>query len=279
MVKQMMISAIHIASVVQPRGGDIDNDTVVEYTASAKNGAVFPPLVAFNITDRKFPGPILVAGFHRIAAYKRAGIDSAEVDLRTGTFSEAWLAGYQSNLSNGLRYTNLQKRNAVETALKMWRTDSANSIADRLAVSHPFVLKIRDELIRIKEIDAPEKVVGKDGRESKTNQNRGVTVTPQLDTKREETTTTSTRQTETGKHIEPVDEDSGDEDDAEDEQQIEDHVESELNDQISVICREIESTQRMVNDLSENFPAHSQRIKSASGSLKAALDLLWELRE
>lgn len=160
----LALSTIHVAKVLQPRGGEIDRDAVRDYTAAAKAGATFPPLLAYKVTDRKFPGPVLVAGFHRFEAYRDAGVNAAPVEVRSGTYAEAWLAGYQSNLTNGLRYTNAQKRAAVEQALMLFRTDSATSLAERLSVSPPFVLKVREELVRVGRIEAPKTVDTKDGR-------------------------------------------------------------------------------------------------------------------
>lgn len=164
-VKKMKLSELHVAKMIQPRGDELNNATVKEYAEAAKRGDKFPPLIAYNVTDRKYPGPVIVAGFHRIAAYKLAEMESADVDLRTGTYAEAWLAGYQSNLTNGLRYTNEQKRNAVSTALLLFRKDSANMVADRLGVSHTFVQKVRAELVKVGKIEAPKTVTTKDGRE------------------------------------------------------------------------------------------------------------------
>jgi hypothetical protein len=162
--QMLTLSAVHVAKVLQPRGGEIDRDTVRDYAAAARAGATFPPLLAFKVTDRKFPGPVLVAGFHRYEAYQDAGVNKAPVEVRTGTYAEAWLAGYQSNLTNGLRYTNAQKRAAVEQALMLFRSDSASGLAERLSVSHTFVSKVREELVRVGRIDAPKTVETKDGR-------------------------------------------------------------------------------------------------------------------
>lgn len=164
-IQRMKLTDLKVSAAVQPRGDTLCSKTVAEYAEAAKSGAKFPPLIAYEVTDQKHKKPVIVAGFHRYAAYEKAGIDSTDVDLRTGTYAEAWLAGYQSNLTNGLRYTNEQKRNAVSTALMLFRKDSANMVADRLGVSQPFVLKVRAELVKVGKIEAPKTVSTKDGRE------------------------------------------------------------------------------------------------------------------
>lgn len=168
----MKLKDLHITKLLQPRGGDIDKDVVRDYSTRAKAGDKFPPLLAYKITDRKFPGPALVAGFHRHAAFKEAEIESADVEVKEGTFAEAWLAGYLSNITNGVRYSNAQKRAAVEQALMLFKDESAKSIADRLHVTHPFVQKIRDELVSVGKLEATEKVKRSDGVEVKSKRQR-----------------------------------------------------------------------------------------------------------
>jgi hypothetical protein len=159
----MRLTSLHVTSLLQTRANGVCKETVTDYTAAAKDGAVFPELLAFRITDRKFPGPALVAGFHRHAAYKAAGVEECRVDVREGTFAEAWLAGWLSNLSNGLRYTNPDKRKAAEQALLLFRDDSAPSVAEKICVSDEFVRKVRKELIAVGKIEQPETVTAKDG--------------------------------------------------------------------------------------------------------------------
>lgn len=163
MVTATKLSSLHITPLLQSRDGGLCRETVTDYTTAAKAGATFPSLIAYRITDRKFSGPALVAGFHRYAALVAAGIEEHPVDVRDGTFAEAWLAGWVSNLSNGMRYTNPDKRKAAETAIKLFRTDSAVQIAERLGVSDEFVRKVRKELVAAGVIAEPDKVIAKDG--------------------------------------------------------------------------------------------------------------------
>ena len=162
-VKIVDIDSLHVASEMQPRQGRISIDTVEEYAEAIKSGAKFPPLVAFRVTDREYPNPAIVSGFHRIAAYRQAGVKRVEVEIREGTFREAWLAGWETNRTHGIRYTNSDKRHAAETALLLFPDESARSVADRLGVSDKLVGTIRKELIEAGKIAEPEQVRGSDG--------------------------------------------------------------------------------------------------------------------
>lgn len=172
MIRTMKLSDIHASKVLQPRGDDIDPEVVKEYVNAIKRGEKFPPMIAFNVTDRKGTKPMLVAGFHRFEAYTEAGVNEVEVDVRDGTYAEAWLAGYQSNLSHGVRYTTIQKRRAISTALLLFAGEAVKSIAERLCVSESTVRSTRNDLIAAGKIKQPEKVIGRDGREVKATRER-----------------------------------------------------------------------------------------------------------
>jgi hypothetical protein len=157
------LSSLHVCRQLQPRGGEIDREAVKDYAAAMRAGDRFPPLVAYEVTDRDFPAPALVAGFQRYEAYAAAGIPDAEVEIRTGTFAEAWLAGYQSNLTHGVRYTNPQKRAAAEQAALLFRDLSAPQLAERLAVSDEFVRRVRKDLIAAGKLEPADTVTASDG--------------------------------------------------------------------------------------------------------------------
>ena len=168
MTRTVPINGLQVSPHLQLRRGGVCSDTVREYAEAAKGGAEFPPLVAYSVTDRQFKKPVLVAGFHRLEAYKAAGLNECAVDVREGTWAEAWLAAWSSNLTHGLRYTNADKRAAVETALKLFTDESARAVAERLNVSAELVNKIRKEMVTAGAIQEPEKVKGRDGRKQAT---------------------------------------------------------------------------------------------------------------
>ena len=171
-VETMRLSALVVNPALQARSGGVHRDTVADYTESVKGGERFPPLLAFRITDRSYDGPVLVAGFHRHAAYTKAGVAECEVDVRDGTYAEAFLAGYLSNVEQkGLKYTNADKRHAVAVALRLFRRDSARVVAVRLGVSHDLVSRIRRTLVATGVLPPEDKVVGRDGRNQSTKRN------------------------------------------------------------------------------------------------------------
>lgn len=91
----------------------------------------------------------LADGFHRLYAYQKVGVETAEFDVRQGGFRDAKLYSIQSNTLHGLKRSNADKRRAVEMLLKdeEWSQRSANWIAETAGVSHPTVLNVKDQLV------------------------------------------------------------------------------------------------------------------------------------
>ncbi len=189
-VLTLRLEDIHVARHLQPRGGDVCPDGVRDYAAAIRGGAKLPRMVAYRVTDRKFPGPALVAGFHRHPAYKAAGVEAVEVEVHTGTYAEAWLAGYRSNLANGLRYTTAQKRAATEQALLLFRDDSIKALADRIGVSRDLVARIREELVRLKKLEPVETVKTRDGKRQPSTHKRSSDVESTSDDRKSDATVT-----------------------------------------------------------------------------------------
>lgn len=113
----------------------------------------------------------LADGYHRVYAFQKAGVESAEFDVRDGSFRDAKLHAIQSNTSHGLKRTNADKRRAVEMLLKdeEWAQRSASWIAETAGVSHPTVLNIKSQLVNFTGSPTngkatPEFAVGKDGK-------------------------------------------------------------------------------------------------------------------
>ena len=113
---------------------------------------------------------MLAAGFTRRKVYCKAGVEEFDVEIRTGTFEEAWLYAWASNLQHGQRYTNKDKRHGVKTACLMWRTDSVRTIADRLKVSHELVRTVREELMLAGKLAPAADTIGADGKTYRKSQ-------------------------------------------------------------------------------------------------------------
>lgn len=138
--ESIALSAIRTDGGTQARAG-LCEETVEEYAAHLKTGASMPRVVVFHDGADHW----LADGFHRVAAYLRAGRKVIPADVRQGTRRDAVLHACGANAEHGLRRTNADKRRAVETLLRdeEWRAWSDREIAQRCGVSHPFVGAIR----------------------------------------------------------------------------------------------------------------------------------------
>lgn len=123
---------------------EIDLTVAADYADKMRDGAPFPPVVAFYDGSAYW----LADGFHRVTAAKSAGLSELEADVRQGTRRDAILFSVGANAAHGLRRTNADKRRAVETLLRdeEWRAWSDHVVASKCGVSQPFVSKVRAEL-------------------------------------------------------------------------------------------------------------------------------------
>lgn len=124
----------------------LDKGTIDEYVEDLSNGAIFPPMTVFAEKDSE--RYILADGFHRHHAYVNAEIDKVEVEVREGGLHEALLWALQANGEHGLRRNNVDKRNAVEMALKDPEISTLQiiQIADICRVDERTVRRIRDDM-------------------------------------------------------------------------------------------------------------------------------------
>lgn len=134
---------IRIDGGTQPRTS-VNDSVVSEYAEAMMAGATFPPIVC--VWDGV--GRFVVDGFHRLHAYRQAGVLEVEVEQHTGTLREAILMSVGMNAHHGLRRTNDDKRRAVRMLLEdaEWGQWSDREIARQTATSAPFVAKLRDEV-------------------------------------------------------------------------------------------------------------------------------------
>ena len=102
------LSDIRTDGGTQARAG-IDQAVVAEYAVAIGEGADFPPLVVFSDGEELW----LVDGFHRLAAYRAAGVEEVDCLLKHGTQRDAVLWSVGANSTHGLRRSNQDKRNAV----------------------------------------------------------------------------------------------------------------------------------------------------------------------
>lgn len=163
----MTTNALRV-DVVRTDGGTqsraaLDTETIGEYAAAYTSGAVLPPPVVFYDGTTYW----VADGFHRIFARRQAGFGTVDCDVRQGTHRDAVLYSVGANTTHGLPRKNVDKRCAVATLLSdaEWSQKSDRWIAERCAVSDPFVGKLRAELQTVSSpAPAPAARVGKDGK-------------------------------------------------------------------------------------------------------------------
>jgi hypothetical protein len=140
------LSDIRTDGGTQARAG-IDQAVVAEYASAIGEGADFPPLVVFSVGEELW----LADGFHRLAAYRAAGVEEVDCLLKRGTQRDAVLWSVGANSTHGLRRSNQDKRNAVSKLLgdAEWVQWSDREIAKRCGVGAPLVGSIRMSLKEI----------------------------------------------------------------------------------------------------------------------------------
>ena len=119
----------------------LSEEAVQEYADAMKEGVKLPPVIVFFDGSEHW----LADGFHRFHAHKKISADAIQVEQRPGTRREAVAYSLGANRTHGLRRTNEDKRNAVETALadEEWAQWSDRKIANLCGVTHPFVASVR----------------------------------------------------------------------------------------------------------------------------------------
>lgn len=160
------LSKIRIDGGTQPRA-NTSLDTVREYAEAMQNGAKFPPVIVYFDGKEYW----LADGFHRRDAAYAINAQKIECEVKQGTLRDAILYSVGVNASHGMRRTNEDKRRAVIKLLEddEWREWSDNVIAEKCAVSQPFVLSIRKENPGYNDYTLAR---GKDGKTYKKKQNK-----------------------------------------------------------------------------------------------------------
>lgn len=142
MTSSLPISKIQIDGGTQSRAG-LNTAVVDDYAQVIRDGTDFPPVTVFHDGKKYW----LADGFHRVAAYKKAGATDIAVAVHQGTRRDAILFSVGANAAHGLRRTNDDKHRAVMTLLgdKEWSGWSNREIARRAGVGEKFVRSLRPE--------------------------------------------------------------------------------------------------------------------------------------
>ena len=132
----------------QPRAR-LSPETVEAYRAAMALGEGEPAWGTFPAVVLYQEGNVyhLADGFHRLAAAEAAGLEQARAEVRAGGLRDAILYSVGANATHGLPRTNEDKRRAVLALLHdgIWSQWSDRAIAQKAAVSHPFVASVRTE--------------------------------------------------------------------------------------------------------------------------------------
>ena len=129
----------------------IIQEAVDEYAESLKNGARFPPVLAYYDGIKYY----LTDGYHRYFAHQKAGIKDSEVQIVNGTLRDAIRRSFSVNAENGRHRTNEDKRNAVQAMLNdfEWQFWNDTEIAKACRVSPFLVASVRSgakpEVVRV----------------------------------------------------------------------------------------------------------------------------------
>lgn len=141
MQKNIKIESIVLDAGTQVRS-EIDEATVADYAAAYLAKNKFPPVDTFVDGNRY----LLADGFHRVLGAKRAGLETIDAVLRSGTKSDCIKFALGCNARHGKRRTNADKRHAVEIALAEFSKLSNRAIAEICSVSHDLVSELRADV-------------------------------------------------------------------------------------------------------------------------------------
>lgn len=161
----LLIDAITVDTRAQSRS-EIDMALVTEYADAMRDGAIFPPMTVLHDETIYW----LAEGFHRIAAYRQAGIANCPCIVRSGGLRDAILLSLGSNSDHGKRRTIADKRHAIELVLKdsEWSAWSDREIAKQCRVDHKTVGSVRESYLGISPDASSNEPVRKATRSGKT---------------------------------------------------------------------------------------------------------------
>ncbi len=154
----MLLTDIVVDPSVNVRDG-LDEATVEHYAAIFER---LPPPVVYRLPDGTH---LLAAGFHRMEAARRRGLETIEVEVREGTRRDAEVLAILDNAAHGRPYTRAERRRAIGRMLRLHPERADNWIAAELGVDGKTVRVVREEMEATSEIPKLERLVGRDGRE------------------------------------------------------------------------------------------------------------------
>jgi hypothetical protein len=135
---------IELDSALQGRVA-LNQEVIHEYSEILRESGKLPPIKIYRVGSRL----LLVDGWHRVFAHKKAGLTDIDVEVIDGTYREAlYYAITSANKVHGLRLNIEDKRKKLMMLLDdvEWSETPDRKIAQLLDVSHTFVGKVRGSL-------------------------------------------------------------------------------------------------------------------------------------
>lgn len=141
------VADIETSAATQMRVDGVDENVVAEYARDMEAGAAFPPVSVFRDDAGRY---WLADGFHRVAAARKADMNTVNAVVHNGGQRDAVLMACSVNAQHGVRRTQADRRKAIETLLRDpdWNRWSNREIARQCNVDHKTVASVRDELSR-----------------------------------------------------------------------------------------------------------------------------------
>lgn len=135
-------------------------DTIQRYQLNYQRGITMEPVQVYKVNDEL----LLVDGFHRLQAAKKAGLTVINAKVSAGTLKDALVAAAKANCDHGLAWSRKEKRSAIAAYLKAWPERANGWIAEELRVDDATVRDVRGDLEAVSEIRKLDKFQGKDGK-------------------------------------------------------------------------------------------------------------------
>ena len=138
---------------------EICPETVSDYASAYKRKEKLPMPVLYQVGGKY----ITADGVHRINALKAAGVKAATFEVRNADREHAIIFALQANIHHGLRRTNADKRQCVETAIMEFPDKSLREIAEICSVSDSLVKEVRSGMECVKKVESRTTVTDKKG--------------------------------------------------------------------------------------------------------------------
>lgn len=139
---------------------DLNLEKIDEYAERMSEGVKFPEIVLFDDGHHNY---YIGDGWHRFEAMKQLSMLDCVADVQHGGRIAALKHALSANATHGLARRNIDKRRAVEIALREFPDLSSRAIAEMAAVNHVTVQKVKEALVNL--TNAPATVTTTDGRQ------------------------------------------------------------------------------------------------------------------